>query len=113
VLKVNIDKKSGDWRGGTRKDIPEKGNLSKPVVKAYGSGDEIVKSSIKPRVGKMALTGTRLEEVKFDGSDNFGLWQTRVKDVLAQQGISEGLQRRSQTRWTMKIERRYTLLYKI
>lgn len=25
--------------------------------------------------------------IKFDRSDNFGLWQRRVKDILMQQGI--------------------------
>jgi len=29
--------------------------------------------------------------VKFDGTRNFGLWQTRVKDLLAQQSISKVL----------------------
>ncbi|KAL0451878.1 UNVERIFIED_CONTAM: hypothetical protein Slati_1165900 [Sesamum latifolium] len=29
--------------------------------------------------------------VKFDGTGNFGLWQTRVKDLLAQQGILKAL----------------------
>ncbi|KAL0284885.1 UNVERIFIED_CONTAM: Retrovirus-related Pol polyprotein from transposon TNT 1-94 [Sesamum calycinum] len=35
----------------------------------------------------MAMAGTKFEVVKFDGTGNFGLWQTRVKDLLAQQGI--------------------------
>ena len=29
--------------------------------------------------------------VKFDGSENFGLWQRRVKDVLVQQGLVKAL----------------------
>ena len=29
---------------------------------------------------------------KFDGNDNFALWQTRVKDLLAQQRVLKGLQ---------------------
>ena len=28
---------------------------------------------------------------RFDGTGNFGLWQTRVKDLLTQQGISRAL----------------------
>jgi predicted GNAT family acetyltransferase len=28
---------------------------------------------------------------RFDGTGNFRLWQTRVKDLLAQQGISRAL----------------------
>ena len=40
----------------------------------------------------MAPTGTGFEVVKFDGSGNFAMWQTRVKDLLAQQGVLKGLQ---------------------
>ena len=29
--------------------------------------------------------------VKFDGSENFGLWKRRVKDVLVQQGLVKEL----------------------
>ncbi|KAL0357993.1 UNVERIFIED_CONTAM: Retrovirus-related Pol polyprotein from transposon TNT 1-94 [Sesamum calycinum] len=39
----------------------------------------------------MAMSGTKFEVVKFDGIGNFGLWQTRVKDLLAQQGILKAL----------------------
>ena len=39
----------------------------------------------------MAMSGAKVEVVKFDGTDNFGLWQTRVKDLLAQQGILKAL----------------------
>ncbi|KAL0332845.1 UNVERIFIED_CONTAM: Retrovirus-related Pol polyprotein from transposon TNT 1-94 [Sesamum calycinum] len=35
----------------------------------------------------MAMTSAKFKVVKFDGTGNFGLWQTRVKDLLAQQGI--------------------------
>jgi hypothetical protein len=34
---------------------------------------------------------SRFEVVKFNGSDNFGLWQIRVKDMLTQQGDLVGL----------------------
>ncbi|KAL0387502.1 UNVERIFIED_CONTAM: Retrovirus-related Pol polyprotein from transposon TNT 1-94 [Sesamum radiatum] len=33
------------------------------------------------------MTDAKFEVVKFDRTGNFGLWQTRVKDLLAQQGI--------------------------
>ncbi|KAL0423293.1 UNVERIFIED_CONTAM: Retrovirus-related Pol polyprotein from transposon TNT 1-94 [Sesamum radiatum] len=33
------------------------------------------------------MAGAKFEVVKFDGIGNFGLWQTRVKDLLVQQGI--------------------------
>ena len=39
----------------------------------------------------MAPTGTRFEVEKFNGTGNFGLWQTRVKDLLAQQGCLKAL----------------------
>ncbi|KAK4422118.1 Retrovirus-related Pol polyprotein from transposon TNT 1-94 [Sesamum alatum] len=39
----------------------------------------------------MAMSGAKFEVVKFDGTGNFGLWQTRVKDLLAQQGILKAL----------------------
>ena len=34
---------------------------------------------------------SKFDVVKFDGIGNFGLWQTRVKDLLAQQGLSKTL----------------------
>ena len=40
----------------------------------------------------MALnSGAKFEVGKFDGTGNFGLWQTWVKDLLAQQGILKAL----------------------
>ena len=39
----------------------------------------------------MAPTGTRFEVQKFDGTGNFALRQTRVKDLLAQQGCLKAL----------------------
>jgi hypothetical protein len=30
---------------------------------------------------------SKFKVTKFDGTDNYGLWQTRIKDMLAQQGI--------------------------
>ena len=47
--------------------------------------------SVRLRLG-MALGFTRFDLEKFNVTDNFGLWQTRVKDILAQQGIMKGLQ---------------------
>ncbi|KAE8669591.1 hypothetical protein F3Y22_tig00112230pilonHSYRG00138 [Hibiscus syriacus] len=37
------------------------------------------------------MSGAKFEVAKFDGQGNFGLWQTRVKDLLAQQGILKAL----------------------
>ena len=42
----------------------------------------------------MALMDSKFEVVRFDGTGNFGLWQTRVKDLLAQHGISRALNER-------------------
>ena len=47
--------------------------------------------SVRSRLG-MAPGFTKFDVEKFDGTGNFGLWQTRVKDILAQQGILKGLQ---------------------
>ncbi|KAL0460800.1 UNVERIFIED_CONTAM: Retrovirus-related Pol polyprotein from transposon TNT 1-94 [Sesamum latifolium] len=37
------------------------------------------------------MSGAKFEVVKFDGTGNFELWQTRVKDLLAHQGILKAL----------------------
>ena len=47
--------------------------------------------SVRSRLG-MASGFTKFDVEKFDDTGNFGLWQTRVKDILAQQGILKGLQ---------------------
>ena len=40
----------------------------------------------------MALNlGAKFKVKKFDGTSKFGLWQTRVKDLLAQQRILKAL----------------------
>ena len=39
----------------------------------------------------MAMSGAKFEVVKFDGTGNFRLWQTRIKDLLAQQGNLKAL----------------------
>ena len=45
---------------------------------------------VRSRLG-MASGFTKFDLEKFDGTGNFGLWQTRVKDILAQEGILKGL----------------------
>uniref|UniRef100_A0A453GU10 Retrovirus-related Pol polyprotein from transposon TNT 1-94 n=1 Tax=Aegilops tauschii subsp. strangulata TaxID=200361 RepID=A0A453GU10_AEGTS len=40
----------------------------------------------------MASGFIKFDVEKFDGTGNFGLWQTRVKDILARRGILKGLQ---------------------
>ena len=61
------------------------------VAEASKGGQTGGNMSVRSRVG-MALGFTRFEVEKFDGTGNFGLWQTRVKDLLAQQRILKGLQ---------------------
>ncbi|KAK4400678.1 Retrovirus-related Pol polyprotein from transposon TNT 1-94 [Sesamum angolense] len=39
----------------------------------------------------MVMAGAKFKVVKFDGIGNFGLWQMRVKDLFAQQGILKAL----------------------
>ena len=39
----------------------------------------------------MALVASKFEVTRFDRTGNFGLWQTRVKDLMAQQGILKAL----------------------
>ena len=40
---------------------------------------------------QMASMDFKFEVARFDGIGNFGLWRMRVKDLLAQQGISRAL----------------------
>ena len=37
------------------------------------------------------IRSIKMEMNKFDGKNNFSLWQARVKDVLIQQGLIEAL----------------------
>ena len=39
-----------------------------------------------------ATVVSKFEVVKFDGTGNFVLWQMRLKNLLAQQGISKALE---------------------
>jgi len=51
----------------------------------------VSKQLVSERVEMAMLGGTKFEVVKFDGHGNFGLWQTRVKDLLVQQGLLKTL----------------------
>ena len=46
----------------------------------------------------MASMASKFEVARFDGTGNFGLWQTRVKDLLAQQSISRALNEKKPTK---------------
>ena len=37
------------------------------------------------------MMASKFEVARFDDIGNFGLWQMRVKDLLAQQGISRAI----------------------
>jgi predicted GNAT family acetyltransferase len=39
----------------------------------------------------MVSMASKFKVARFDGTGNFELWQTRVKDLLAQQGILRAL----------------------
>jgi hypothetical protein len=38
-------------------------------------------------MAEIGTSSAKFNVMKFDGSDNFGLWQRRVKDLLVQQGM--------------------------
>ena len=54
----------------------------------------------------MAPTGTKFEVKKFDGTDDFGLWQTMVKFFVGTTGMFEGVAG-CQARRTMRTVRNY------
>ncbi|GJT21699.1 hypothetical protein Tco_0891636 [Tanacetum coccineum] len=39
---------------------------------------------------KRMMTGTEFDIEKFDGKNDFGLWQVRMKALLKQQGLAAG-----------------------
>ena len=39
----------------------------------------------------IGTSSAKFNVIKFDGSENFGLWQRRVKDLLVQQGMIKAL----------------------
>ncbi|KAF8673343.1 hypothetical protein HU200_048903 [Digitaria exilis] len=56
-------------------------------TRKFHVGDAFVTGNVQ----EMASMPSKFEVARFDGTRNFGLWQTRVKDLLAQQGISRVL----------------------
>lgn len=40
---------------------------------------------------QMTINPAKFEVARFDGTGNFGLWQRRVKDLLAQQSLQKAL----------------------
>ena len=44
-------------------------------------------SSAKPLAVRMMISNAKFEVEKFDGMNNFGMWQSEVMDVLVQQEL--------------------------
>ena len=42
-------------------------------------------------MARIGTSSTKFDVMKFNGSENFGLWQIRVKDLLVQQGMVNAL----------------------
>ena len=46
------------------------------------SGKALVESSAKPLAVRTMVSNAKFEVGKFDGMNNFGMWQCKVMDVL-------------------------------
>ena len=62
-------------------------NLFSPLLIAALS----TTTGIRARFTMTGVLSAKFEVVKFDRTGNFGLWQRRVKDLLAQQGMVKAL----------------------
>ena len=62
-------------------------NLYSPLLIAALS----TTTGIRARFTIVGVSSVKFEVVKFDGTENFGLWQRRVKDFLAQQDMVKAL----------------------
>ena len=47
---------------------------------------------------QMSFMASKFEVARFDGTGNFGLWQMRMKYLLAQHGISRALNKKKPTK---------------
>ena len=45
-----------------------------------------------PRIARTTVQNAKFEVEKFDGTNNFGMWQCEVRDVLAQQDLDVALE---------------------
>ena len=54
---------------------------------ADSSGKSLLESSAKPLAIRMMVANAKFEVEKFDGTNNFGMWQCEVMDVLVQQEL--------------------------
>ena len=69
---------------GSRRRIGEE-------IRRAGFDDLIVATSDLIVDRWMASMASKFEVTRFDGTGNFGMWLTRVKDLLGQQGILKTL----------------------
>ena len=51
------------------------------------SGKALAESSANSLVGRTMVSNAKFEVEKFDGMNNFGMWQCEVMDVLVQQEL--------------------------
>ena len=49
-------------------------------------------SSAKPLAVRTSVSNAKFEVEKFDGTNNFGMWQCEVMDVLIQQELDSALE---------------------
>ena len=66
-------------------------STGKFLLRTHGLAAQLISSQVSRTEKIMAPSGTRFEVQKFDRTENFALWQTRVKDLLAQQGCLKAL----------------------
>lgn len=58
---------------------------------ADSSGKALAESSAKPSAVRTSVSNAKFEVEKFDGTNNFGMWQCEVMDVLIQQELDIAL----------------------
>ena len=56
------------------------------------SGKALAESSAKPSVVGMTVSNSKFEVEKFDGTNNFSMWQCEVMDILIQQELDIALE---------------------
>ena len=59
---------------------------------AESSGKTLAESSANPSTVRMTVSNAKFEVEKFDGTNNFSMWQCEVMDVLIQQELDIALE---------------------
>ena len=57
---------------------------------------KMAKISTKSSSSRHTVTNAKFEVEKFDGTNNFGMWQSEVLDVLCQQDLDIALEEKSE-----------------